>query len=94
MSDARFAVGNAVRVRLGNPSGHCRVPAYLRGKRGKIIARAGSFVLADDRARGIEGKPQPVYTVAFKAEDIWGQDAQPNARVTAELWESYLEEAQ
>ncbi len=87
----RFSVGDTAIVRLGNPVGHCRVPGYLRGRRGCVIAVAGSFVLADDSARGVRSAPQTVYTVLFRAKDIWGGDADANLAVTAELWESYLE---
>lgn len=87
----RFTIGDEARVRLGNPGGHCRVPGYLRGKRGRVTAMVGCFTLADDAARGIVSDPQPVYTVAFRAQDIWGDDGAVGLCVTAELWESYLE---
>ncbi len=90
---ARFAIGDEAEVRLGNPEGHCRIPAYLRGKRGRVIAVVGSFMLADDRARGIASDPEPVYTVVFSSKDIWGRDGASGVDVTAELWESYLEGA-
>ncbi|MFN2527441.1 MAG: SH3-like domain-containing protein [Candidatus Baltobacteraceae bacterium] len=86
-----FAVGERALVRLGNPQSHTRVPGYLRGRRGEVIAVAGEFVLADDSARGIRSHPQTVYTVRFEAREIWGDDAPAGVSVTAELWESYLE---
>lgn len=87
----RFCVGERAVVRLGNPDGHTRLPTYLRGKRGRVIAIAGAFVLADDSARGIRSTPQPLYTVRFAARDIWGADEPATVSVTADLWESYLE---
>jgi nitrile hydratase len=87
----RFCVGERAVVRLGNPDGHTRVPTYLRGKRGEVVAVVGEFVLADDSARGIRSAPQPLYTVRFSARDIWGADASSTVSVTADLWESYLE---
>jgi len=86
-----FVVGERALVRLGNPQGHTRVPGYLRGRRGEVIAVAGKFVLADDSARGIRGAPQTVYTVRFEAHEIWGDDAPAGVSVTADLWESYLQ---
>jgi len=86
-----FAVGDAARVRLGNPRGHCRVPGYLRGKCGRILALAGAFPLADERARGQYSEPEPLYTVRFAANDVWGADGDARLSITAELWESYLE---
>lgn len=88
-----FAVGDAARVRVGNPSGHTRVPGYLRGKPGVVIAVIGAFPLADDVARGVRGEPQPLYTLQFAAPDVWGCDGDERGSITADLWESYLEVA-
>ena len=86
-----YAVGDAARVRLGNPDGHTRVPGYLRGKPGVVIAVVGAFPLADDMARGDRSEPQPLYTVRFAASDVFGTDGDDMAAITADLWESYLE---
>ena len=72
-----------------NPAGHNRLPRYLRAKPGIIEAVHGSYPLADERAVGREA-PEPLYTVAFAAADLWDVDAEPNCIVHAELWESYL----
>ena len=85
-----FAVGDAVRTSGGNPPGHHRLPRYLRGKRGRIVALRGTFPLADLRALGRSPAPEMLYTVAFDAAEIWEGDAEPNQTLHAELWESYL----
>ena len=87
----RFSIGTRARVRLGNPAGHTRIPGYLRGRCGEIIALAGSFNLPDEGARGVRSAIQPLYTVRFRAQEIWGADAPADVSVTADLWESYLE---
>jgi hypothetical protein len=85
----RFAAGDLIMTLARNPAGHNRLPRYLRGRPGVIEAVHARYPLADERAVGRDG-PEPLYTVAFRAEDIWGGDAEPNSVLHAELWESYL----
>jgi nitrile hydratase subunit beta len=41
-----------------------------------------------------QGKnPQPLYTVKFRARDLWGEAASPRDTVCLDLWEDYLESA-
>lgn len=86
----RFALGDQVRTSAANPAGHHRVPRYLRGKRGWIVALRGSFPLADLRAEGRHAPAEPLYTVGFAAAEVWGPDAEPHETLHADLWESYL----
>ncbi len=37
--------------------------------------------------------PQPLYTVAFAAADLWGASERTGDEVCLDLWESYLEPA-
>ncbi len=85
-----FAPGDPVRTSPANPAGHNRLPRYLRGKRGRIVALRGSFPLADLRAEGRPAPDEPLYTVAFSAAEVWGPDAEPRETLHADLWESYL----
>jgi nitrile hydratase subunit beta len=39
----RFEIGDPVRARAAKPTGHCRTPFYLRGKRGVVVRRLGEF---------------------------------------------------
>lgn len=91
-SPASFVVGDRIRVRSNAPKGHTRVPRYVRGKLGAIIADAGVFQLADAVAVGEGPKPQHCYTVVFSASALWGSSAE-NAedKVFLDLAESYLE---
>jgi nitrile hydratase len=84
--DARFAVGERVRVRRMRPAGHTRCPRYLRGARGTI-----------SRVQGLDGVPdtdnaatEPVYAVAFDSSELWGDDVERHV-VHADLWDRYLE---
>jgi hypothetical protein len=82
-------VGDRVRTTGRNPSGHTRLPRYLRAKSGLIEAVHECFPLADERAAGRE-RIERLYTVAFRADDVWDSDAEHASIIHAELWESYL----
>ena len=86
-----FDVGERVRTRLNNPEGHTRLPAYLRGRVGRIERIVGAFPFSDERAWGRgSAEAQVLYTVCFAGRDVWGDDAQA-ATISADLFESYLE---
>lgn len=88
-AEARFAPGDRVRTRAVDPDRHTRLPAYARGRTGRVLAVTGSWPLADDVAqRRAEPRVEPVYTVAFAAGDLWGEGTH---EVTLDLWQSYLE---
>lgn len=86
----RFDRGDIVRVRRGNPAHHTRVPAYVRGSVGTITALHGAHVFPDTNAHGGGEAPQPLYTVAFKATDLWGPDTTAD-EVCLDLFEPYLD---
>jgi nitrile hydratase beta subunit len=88
---ARFAKGDRVRARNFNPSGHTRLPRYVRGKRGVIARDWGAFVFPDTNAHHAGAKPQHCYSVRFEARELWGKTAQSRERVLVDLWEDYLE---
>jgi len=89
----RFATGDRVRARNLNPLTHIRLPRYTRGKVGTIERLNGTFVTPDTNALGQGENPQPVYTVRFTGEELWGKQAEPNQVLYIDLWESYLEAA-
>ena len=90
MTDARFTVGTRVRTAAVDPPHHTRAPRYVRGQVGTVVDVQGTWPLADERAQGIaEPRVEPVYTVRFSADDLWG--ARTGHWVQVELWESYLE---
>jgi nitrile hydratase len=90
-----FKVGQRVRARNLNPVGHTRLPRYIRGHRGTIVADHGVFDFQDTDAEGytLPSRPQHVYTVQFTARELWGEAANARDTVHAELWEAYLERA-
>lgn len=93
-----FAVGDRVHTRTppGNafvPGGHTRLPLYAAGKVGRVILSHGPHVFPDRNGQGLGEAPEPLYTVAFRAADLWDRPEHPADEVTADLWQSYLEPA-
>jgi len=88
---ARFVKGDRVRARNINPSGHTRVPRYVRGKRGVIARDWGVFVFPDTNAHHAGTKPQHCYSVEFEARELWGKSGNARERLLIDLWEDYLE---
>src|SRR5271156_5091137 len=88
---ARFVKGDRVRGRNLNPSGHTRLPRYVRGKSGVVARDWGVFDFADTKAHRAGAKPQHCYSVAFDARELWGKSANSRERVYIDLWEDYLE---
>ena len=88
-----FALGQRVRARNINPTGHTRLPRYVRGKVGIVRLHHGAHVLPDANAHGQGEAPQHLYTVAFPMRELWGSEASPHDEACADLWESYLEPA-
>jgi nitrile hydratase len=89
----QFTVGDKVRARNIHPSGHTRLPRYVRGRTGVVSARHGAHVFPDANAHGRGEDPRPLYTVRFTALELWGPDANPRDSVSLDLWEPYLERA-
>ncbi|HXQ64015.1 MAG TPA: nitrile hydratase subunit beta [Steroidobacteraceae bacterium] len=90
---ARFTVGTRVRARNLHPSGHTRLPRYVRGRTGVVTADHGAHVYPDSNAHFGGEQPQRLYSVRFASTELWGGVADPRDSVSADLWESYLESA-
>jgi len=88
-----FQVGQRVRTRNFNPTGHTRLPRYVRGKFGTIGRDHGVFVFPDTNAHFSGENPQHVYSVRFEAQELWGDQAKPQDEVYLDLWDEYLEPA-
>jgi nitrile hydratase beta subunit len=90
---ARFAVGDAVRVRAERADGHTRQPGYVTGRRGTVVAHHGAAVFADEHAATGAEVAEHLYVVGFDGAELWGQQAEPNTELRIELFEPYLEPA-
>jgi len=90
---AAYRVGDKVRAREMNPKSHTRLPRYARGKTGVVEASRGVYVFPDAAAHRQGETPQWLYSVRFTARELWGAEAEPNASVTIDAFEPYLERA-
>lgn len=85
-----FAPGDQVLAKDLHRRGHHRMPAYVRGHVGTVVAQRPAAVLPDSTAHFIAEDAQHVYTVAFSSTDLWGPDAEPST-LHIDLFESYME---
>jgi nitrile hydratase len=83
--------GDTVRARTMHPSGHTRLPRYVRGRIGTVMSVHGAHVYPETHATPA-GDPSPrwLYTVRFEARELWGEDTTASA-VHVDAWEPYLE---
>lgn len=91
-TQARFKIGDAVRMFAGEVPHHTRLPRYVRGRRGVVERVHGVHVFADAHATGRGEQPHWLYTVVFDAHELW-PDAARGARVSVDAWEPYMERA-
>jgi len=92
-TEPRFAIGQDVRARNINPTGHTRLPRYIRGRVGTIDRLHGIFVFPDTNAHFLGEQPQHLYSVRFAARELWGDQASPRDSVYIDMWDNYLEHA-
>lgn len=85
----KFSPGDQVQVTNNHPTGHTRVPGYLRGRTGTVETYCGWHVFPDKSAIG-KRAGQPLYRVVFSAQSVWGSAAKAGDSICADLWESYL----
>ncbi len=88
---ARFRVGSRVRAKNMNPTGHTRLPRYVRGKGGVVTAYRGIYDFPDTDEYNLGANPTAVYSVRFAGRELWGNDAPANDVIYVDLWERYLE---
>ena len=88
----RFVVGDRVRAACRHTPGHVRLPRYVRGHPGEVVKDNGNQLFPDTHAHNGEVELQRLYTVSFRATDLWGEDANALDRVRLDLWDAYLDE--
>ena len=86
----RFAVGDRVRASEHGAEGHTRLPRYVRGRRGTVVAVRPAAVLPDSNAHFQGENPQHTYTVEFTSTELWGEGSEPST-LRIDLFESYME---
>ena len=90
-SPPAFAPGDLVRARTFRSRTHTRLPGYVRGHAGTVIAHRGVHVFPDSNAELRGEDPQHLYAVRFAATTLWGAAASTQDSVTLDLFEPYLE---
>jgi nitrile hydratase len=88
----KFKNGDRVRVKDDFVPGHIRMPAYIRGKTGVVVAESPAYPFPDAHAHGVHAEDEPTYDVAFRSEDLWPNGAD-QALVHVGVFQSYLERA-
>lgn len=87
-----FDVGETVRVKTEHVSGHHRMPGYVRGKTGVVVAISPPYPFPDAAGHGLPASWEPTYDVRFRAKDLW-PDACDDALNHVGVFQSYLERA-
>ena len=95
-TEKKLNLGETVSVRANNSNtkvekGHTRLPDYVKGRTGKVIAYHGSHVFPDANAHFLGESPEALYSVEFKSQDLWDKCEHVEDTVVVDLWESYLE---
>jgi nitrile hydratase subunit beta len=91
---AKFTVGDTVRVKSSLVADHTRLPGNLKGHVAEVVkVYEGAFTYFFPTADGI-GTPMPVYSLAFKPEELWEKSlADLNSVYYNDIFEVYLEAA-
>ncbi|HSC63561.1 MAG TPA: nitrile hydratase subunit beta [Caldimonas sp.] len=88
----RFRAGDRVRVKTDHVRGHVRMPAYIRGHVGVVVAESPAYPFPDAHAHGVAADDEPTYDVRFSAQELWPSSADA-AFVHVGVFQSYLERA-
>jgi nitrile hydratase beta subunit len=90
---ARFNAGDRVRMKNMHPTGHTRLPRYVRGHVGVVESVRGCHVFPDAVVAGRGEEPHWLYAVVFDGRELWGESGDPTLKVSVEAWEPYLDPA-
>ncbi len=86
----RFSPGDRVRAKDVHPSGHTRLPQYVRGRTGTVRRVQPAAVFPDTHAHFEGENIQHVYSVEFRSRDLWGRDGEDFV-LNIDLYDDYLE---
>jgi nitrile hydratase len=86
----RFSPGDPVRARDIHPSGHTRLPHYVRGRAGTVRRVQPAQVLPDTNAHFEGENIQHVFSVEFHSHELWGTDGEDFV-LNIDLYDDYLE---
>jgi nitrile hydratase subunit beta len=83
-------IGDWVVVKNEYVNGHIRVPAYVRGKMGRVVGISPAYPFPDAAAHGLESAKQRTFDVCFRSGDLW-PDCCDDAEINVGLFHGYLE---
>ncbi len=87
-----FQPGDRVRVRDDLVPGHVRLPAYIRGKTGVVVAVSPPYPFPDAQAHGVPAQDEATCDVRFASTDLWPGNCDV-AQVHVGVFLSYLQPA-
>lgn len=86
----RFSPGDLVRAKDIHPSGHTRLPHYVRGRGGTVRRVQPAQVFPDTNAHFEGENTQHVYSVEFHSHELWGVESEDFV-LNIDLYDDYLE---
>lgn len=87
-----FQIGDTVLIANRHPSGHTRMPRYIRGRSGVIVLYHNAHIFPDVHAASAEKQAAHLYTVRFTGAALWGdRSSEPNTEVCVDVFEPYIE---
>jgi len=88
-----FLDGDRVMVSLNGPRGHTRLPQYVRGRVGHVVAYHGAHGVPEDNVKNVKTF-EPLYTVAFGLGDLFKEHQGSADQINVEIWERFLATAE
>ena len=94
--EAKFRLGERVRVMKAYPLGHIRTPYYIRGCSGIVERVCGAFPNPEELAQMRSGLPaQPLYRVRFAQSEVWPDYRGSRAdTLDVEIFQHWLDRAE
>ena len=87
-----ISVGDRVRVKDEFVPGHIRMPGYIRGKEGVVVAMSPAYPYPDAHGHGLESAWQRTFDVRFASRDLWPDGAE-DSEVQVGVFHGYLVKA-
>lgn len=84
-----FASGDRVIVSMNAPRGHTRLPQYVRGRVGRVVAYHGAHGVPEDNVKNVKTF-EPLYTITFGLGDLFDEHQGSTDQINVEIWERFL----
>ena len=93
--DTKYKINDEVIVDSRSSTGHCRTPAYIRGKKGIIERICGRFPNPEEIALCKKNpKIVTLYRCRFKQMDVWvNYSGKDSDTIELEIYEHWLNDA-